>query len=187
MRRTVIAALAAAPLLALAGPGTAAAADFPADVNVWVEGSTIRGTMSLPPLEEVGEDWWMNYKFCNGPWIHTQASADRISATYDLDADPEYWFIRQPDSPHGTQSLTTDQLLRPTTSIDSGMSGETAMYLVPDGHYVAGVGCGQYTEDGRDFEFTSLKLIPITVGTPSDSGAGGDNGSSPFDFGSTGS
>lgn len=160
MKRTLAAAAIAAPLLALAAPATAPAAALPpgAELNVWVDGSNIRGSLSLPE-EEPGE---IGNTYCTGPWIHTKASAERITNTLDLDTHPELWFIHQPDSIHGTDLIWTPGL-EPHADIGPGDSIQTVVYLVPDGEYVAGIACADRVEG---YGYTSLTLFPLTVGTP---------------------
>ena len=184
MRRKLAAAVIAAPLLALATPGTGAAADLPAgvEVNVWVDGSTIRGSMSMTTGDPEDATEEERSRFCTGPWIHTKASAERIDNAFDLDAQPERWFISQPDSIHGNDALWSG-MEKPVTDIYWGKpTAESALYLAPDGEYVAGFGCGVDINGAR---YTSLKLIPLTVGTPTAPGA--NSGSTPLDFGSSGS
>ena len=170
--RRVSASAAIATALAVVLPATAAAAglpaaDLPADVAIRVEGNTVRATISVhgtvAPARELGAT------SCSGPWVHTEASANRIlnSPDIDLSVNPEYWSMYQPDSPN-TAPTAGQQPTPNRLNLDEGQQGEAIIPAVAEGQYVAGVMCGQY--ENRDgwilVKYTSLRLYPITVGTP---------------------
>ncbi|SDD43855.1 hypothetical protein [Rhodococcus tukisamuensis] len=157
---------------AIAVTGTAAAGDLPtdelpADVTIRVDGNTIRATMSVHgtpgPLGAPGTN------SCRGPWVHTEASANRIrtSPDIDLEANRASWLMYQPDSPSGAMTGNPATVAR-ILYLDAGQSGEAVIPAVADGKYVAGFVCGQY-EAANGYmlpKYTSLKLYPLTVGTP---------------------
>lgn len=170
--RRAATAVALSAAAAIAVSGTAAAgglptAELPADVTIRVDGNTIRATMSVHgtpgPLGAPGTN------SCRGPWVHTEASANRILTSPDIDlaANPGQWLMYQPDSPSGAMTgnpATVAHLL----SLDAGKSGESVLPAVADGTYVAGIVCGQY-EAANGYmipKYTSLTLYPLTVGTP---------------------
>lgn len=156
---------------AVAATSSAAASDLPtaelpADVTIGVVGNTIRATIAVHGINEQVSD---GHNVCNGPWVHTEASANRIlnSPDIDLAANPDSWMIYQPDSPNA--ALTGAPTPLPNRLyLGAGQSGEAMIPAVADGKYVAGVVCGQYhLVDGRWIaKYTSLKLYPLTVGTP---------------------
>ncbi|WP_050067486.1 hypothetical protein [Rhodococcus sp. RD6.2] len=145
-------------------PGIAAAAVFPADTDVWVEGNTIRATITLPDIN--GPENEIDEMTCRGPWVHTKASADRIlnSPDIDLDSNPAGWLVHQPDSPStwpgGDNPFTT------RFEVYDGMSGEATIPAVADGDYVAGVLCGRLPAGQGGIMYDSYRLFPLTVGSP---------------------
>ena len=172
LARRAAAAAALSLAAAVAVTGSAAASDLPtaelpADVTIGVVGNTIRATIAVHgtpgPLGAPGTN------SCRGPWVHTEASANRIlnSPDIDLAANPGQWLMYQPDSPSGAMTgnpATVAHLL----TLDAGKSGESVLPAVADGKYVAGVVCGQYEAVNGYMipKYNSLKLYPLTVGTP---------------------